>query len=416
MKYSILTLSLAIALSAYSQTQRVVPSNILKWEDSEYILYPNGVLDALMATPAYMLEKNDKGLYPEIFDKVAIITGTYPGINTIFRLTNDFEIPESIEAVGKFYPVCGIRNAFESSTANTILIPDCVSRIEKWSFKDASSIEYLTLPASLNFVGEDSFVGMGGLKTVYCRTLMPPSVEVSDGVNNHIYTVGDNYPVPDNYLGVFGKNAVTVMVPKGSLWFYKQHPCFINVRLVEYNPEWVMPSLKNKETCFKFHRVANFDLALMVGSTSIPSAILNSELQGEDYVMEVSTSNYPYRLTQIGESALRSRNLNSVYLPKTIELIAANAFEDNVLSILKLPSCLKAIGPNAFANCKIEKVVIENRYDNNDLLCAQNAFDNSVENAILYIDLMNPPVDTTALPWSSFKEIRDISEYSSPRD
>lgn len=72
-------------------------------------------------------------------------------------------IPETIEGI----PVTEIVDAFGGSKALvSVSIPNTVTKIGWWAFKDCSSLEAIELPASLTVIGHDAFSVCSSLKSI----------------------------------------------------------------------------------------------------------------------------------------------------------------------------------------------------------------------------------------------------------
>lgn len=409
-RYIFSTIILGACVFTGAAQERIVPSGPLEFDDRTYFFYPNGVLDFGVNAPAFYLESNDNGRFPGALDKVAVLHGSYPGINEVCIL-DDYVVPPFIEAEGEFYPVCAIDGAFALSKSEEIAIPDNISVIGDRSFNGAK-VRTLTLPAALKEIGEDAFSAMSEIKMVYFRSPVPPTVTARDK-NGHIHrlTAFDGPEQWDSYKDVLFAGATpTIYVPKGCAWTYRQHPCFAKKRIVEYTPEYYRPAFTDAPAGV-YGYIGNLELIHLSRSHEI-NVYYPTELKGEGYEMGLSTEENPYTVTVIGDHILAGNEMLSMLtLPLKLKMVCDDAFSTCGCTSIAIPASVSYIGQRAFASMtNLKRVAVATPEDGSPILAAPNAFEGSQENAVLYIDLDTKSVDLTAAPWNAFKEIRDITE------
>lgn len=394
----------------FSVQGKVIPSNTTEIYGETYCFYPNGVLPGKAETPAYRIEANN-GSYPSQIKKVAILCGNRPDVNLI-TLKSDFMVPEFIEADGEVFPVLAIQGAFCYSQSENIAIHDNVSRIEEFSFQNASGIKELTLPAGLNFIGLDSFSGMKSLTTLCFRSYLPPVCEVKDRANQTVAVstatkLGTE--ISEEEAAIFSEG-ITVKVPAGSMWIYRLHPCFANARLMEYQPEYGVPTLPGDTSSgLSFGYVGNGELAL-TASTGGVEIDIPSSIQSEDYQMGISMKENPYEIKYVAGGLCDGRSeVTVVSIPSSVISIGSKAFRRTHTASLSIPSGVHYIGSRAFAdNTSLRRLIITRDEKSPELVCAPDAFEGSTEGVTLYVD--KNLIDVTAAPWNAFTDIRPISD------
>lgn len=71
----------------------------------------------------------------------------------------EFQIPYGTEEIGAY--------AFEDATLNVIIIPETVGVINQWAFAGNHCLESLTLPKSVNIIGQEILIGCYNFTTLY---------------------------------------------------------------------------------------------------------------------------------------------------------------------------------------------------------------------------------------------------------
>lgn len=73
----------------------------------------------------------------------------------------EFEIPYGTEEIGAY--------AFEDANLNVIIIPETVEIINQWAFASNHCLESLTLPKSVNTIGQEILIGCYNFATLYYK-------------------------------------------------------------------------------------------------------------------------------------------------------------------------------------------------------------------------------------------------------
>ncbi len=107
-----------------------------------------------------------------------------------------YTIPNSVTAIGYFtFRDCG--------RLTSITIPNSITEIRNYAFYNCSSLTSVTIPNSVTSIGNEAFYNCVSLKTIYCNAVMPPYL-------------GEN--VFDYYAGRLG---CPIYVPGSSLSRYR---------------------------------------------------------------------------------------------------------------------------------------------------------------------------------------------------
>ncbi len=122
---------------------------------------------------------------------VLIREGAFYGCNKLVKM----DIPVSVKTIDRyaFYLCTGL---------DSISIPDNVISIGASSFELCTGLRILSLPNSDLSIGEKAFNRCTGLKKIYCKTILPPTID-------------------SNTFNDLVKSQCTVFVPEGTLQTYK---------------------------------------------------------------------------------------------------------------------------------------------------------------------------------------------------
>lgn len=403
---------LTINISSYC---KVNPTTSEIIDGKELYYYPTGVIDLGYTTPTYYLEENTNGKYPTPLNKVAVLYGSTTHSNYIETFEN-FRIPEFIEVKGEFYPVCGINGPILSYDMNWN-ISDNITYIGDGAVLSDKDLTSITLPSSLKYIGPIFFSQTKSLSKIYFRSFIPPTCKVVVGDKEIELCVNDNEEDDSLDYGEILLNEENpykhkvIYVPKGAKWLYQQHPCFKNKEIREYVPEY---STLDSKVSTAYGYIGNMEYAV-IGKNTRPLEFYDipSEIEGNGYFWGISQKEHPFYVTVIAGNGFASQECAGVILPNTLRMIGDYAFTNKKIGAnLIIPESVEYIGKQAFANISSLNSIVIKTSSEHDIICSEDAFESTSDNAILYIDLNQSAIDLSVSPWCKFKEVRDISEYN----
>ena len=220
-------------------------------------------------------------------------------------------------------PVCHAQSLYINGTLLTdIILSDTTRTIKNYVFGLNTAIKSLTLPASVESIGEYAFAECSELTTIRCEGTTPPVLG-----RDAFYRAGIKYVyIPEGteslYAGAWGDQYTYISPISGS--FGKD----ITWHLVD-------------------------SVLTISGSGAIPDTI-RKETPWFDYAKSIKTVIIEPGITAIGTYAFGYMdNLESVSLPSTIQQIHGSAFfECEKLKDITLPSGLTYLGSYAFYYCQ----------------------------------------------------------------
>ena len=230
-------------------------------------------------------------------------------------------ISDSVTSIGKY--------AFNSCTAlKSVTIPDSVTSIGGNAFSNCTSLTSVTIPDSVTEIGGWVFSDCTSLIDVYCKATTPPTA--TGGL-------------------MFDDNALDrkIYVPAESVELYKGADRWSNYAdyIVGYNFETgeVVPETPVGP--------ANNEIWYTNGSTTTATAPYKTDFGGATIQSNTYNSNdecwvikFDKDITAIGYEAFKScSNLESVYIPTSVELIDGDAFYN--CSSLKEVYCMPTTPP-----------------------------------------------------------------------
>ena len=152
----------------YKEYEETIPNNVIKYTASQKLAEINGNnngginTDYINANIVSHTFENGVGIITFDQNITEIIDGGYPGKSVgAFAKSNitSIIIPNSVTSIGEF--------AFrESNSLTSITIPNSVTSIGKFAFANCSNLSSVTIPDSMTSIGDDVFTACTSLTSV----------------------------------------------------------------------------------------------------------------------------------------------------------------------------------------------------------------------------------------------------------
>ncbi len=206
------------------------------------------------------------------------------------------------------YPIGNTRTQYE--------IPNGVTSIAKYAFRECNSLENIKIPYSLTSISDYAFYECYSLASV----TIPDNV-TSIGTGAFAYCTSlENITIPDGVIligeGAFVESGITAIVIPDSV-ITIESAAFANCDFLE---NVVLPKNLTRIENYLFHLCSN-----------------------------LKKVNIPENVTYIGEMAFIGTNLDEVALPEILTCIGDYGFYGTTLKKIDIPASVKEIGMNAFA-------------------------------------------------------------------
>lgn len=224
-----------------SQISTITISAFSHCESLETIIIPNGVtaigegaFSGCYALKQITIPNTVKNIYSKAFGQTSIKELILPEGMTIinngaFREMPKLQkivIPSTITEIGD-YAFLGDERLSAINLPNitiikqgsfigcasleSIVLPENITSIEADAFENCINLAQVTFPSTMKYIGSEAFNGCSSLKTIYCNTVIPP-------------TIGFNPFLCSGFFGCGGQimEDATLYVPKGCAETYKK--------------------------------------------------------------------------------------------------------------------------------------------------------------------------------------------------
>ena len=281
-------------------------------------------------------------------------------------------LPEGLTTIGN--------SSFQSSTLKSITLPSTLSSMGTSAFRECKSLTAIALPDGLKDVTEYSFYECSSLKSInlsnYTKT-----IERYAFANTQI----ENVTVP-NSVNVIGNFAFANNTSLKTL-FIDNAPVVIGESAFYRCSSLENVELGNAVRELQFDGRVNYQYGVFESCTSLKKIVLPSSLievgicafrncsklydvQFSNNTQEIKSYAFqncaitqielPSSLISIGTSAFQGSPLSSINFPSNLKTIAREAFRGCMFSEIIIPNSVTIIGQDGFADCKsLKKVKIE---------------------------------------------------------
>ena len=231
------------------------------------------------------------------------------------------------------------------------VIPDSVKYIGQYAYYNCSKLEYLVMGVGVERIEKSAFENCGTLKTVK----LPATLEYL-GDNAFCYTSIAEVELGANVESV-GSNAFTWAQ---SFSVDASNPYLKAVDGVLYTKdgkELIAYPRKRSATSYtildgtKVIRASAFQESANLQSVFIPSSVEHILANAFDGCKSLSSISVGGGLRTIGVYAFRDCHFNSISLPNGVNSISYGAFQNSYLSSFNIPSELEVIFDNTFYGC-----------------------------------------------------------------
>lgn len=264
-------------------------------------------------------------------------------------------IPSTVTYEGKTYSVTSIQaNAFEQSTSvQSVSLPHTLNQIGEDAFRNCSHLAHVSLPPRISRIGAAAFA-----HTALTSLSLPKGLTVLEegllmGCEGLRELILPNSLREIEPLALAGCIALTELrLPAHLEGFYHGGLICPNLNRIDVDP-------RNRNFCSVDGIVFDFEQETLmcypparVGAYTVPEGITALD----EYAFAYSRASHitlPSTLTTIGESAFSGcSQLERISIPTGVEKIEQATFSDcTCLAEVSLPDGLLSIGPLAFSRC-----------------------------------------------------------------
>ncbi len=249
------------------------------------------------------------------------------------QLVTDLVIPDGVTSIGKY--------AFRNYAGLTsVTIPASVTSIGGEAFRTCYSLTSVTIGNGVTSIGEEAFY--------YCLKL----VEVINKSSLNI-TAGS---YDNGYVGCHAKQVITDekdsnIIKQDDYLFYNDNGSYYLLGYKGVETELILPDTVNGKT-YEIYRGAFYDCDSLT-SVTIPDGVTSIGSSAFYNCSSLTSITIPDGVTSIGYSVFEyCDSLTSITIPDSVTSIGDYAFSNcGSLTSITIPDSVTSIGRSAFSNC-----------------------------------------------------------------
>ena len=368
------------------------------------------------------------GIYYRFFGDEAMVTRKYRDFYVGGDYRGDVVIPETVTYDGKTYRVTAIgEKAFYYNDGMTsVTIPQSVTLIEDLAFYDCNGLTEITIPESVTTIGGAAFQSCDNLTSVTVRNRTPISIAYDT-----FYAVYENATlhVPLDCKAAYQaagnwNNFKEIVEPPTTVTIdgIAYDICSVNnnindkrARVVAKTPKYsrfvnipsVIEVYDMKLTVMSIYEMAFFDCRDLT-SVSLPETIQMIGKNAFNNCKGLTSITIPNRVFLLEQGAFMTcTGLTSVTIPESVVHIGIQCFQGctNLWSV-RIPSSVTDIGGYAFADCpNLTSVSVDRK---TPIAISETTFSNR-RNAVLHVPEGCREAYQAANFWKDFKDIVEPS-------
>ena len=264
--------------------------------------------------------------------------------------------------------------AFQNSAITSIDIPNSVVRIEAYAFRWATQLNSITIPNSMEYIGDSVFYSCP-LDTIRMEAMTPPTAGVDPFSSLPVCVIPCGtlaaYEASDwaNYMGEFVEDCVEGQ----QIYYTSTDGNIVTPNVNAFDANIVSNIYENGVGTITFEAPITivgdsaFHECSTLTSITIPNGVTKIKWAFEKCT-SLESVELPDGITTIGDIAFHNcSSLRSIDIPNSVTYIGGWAFGASAIESLIIPTSVTHIGVAAFTDCNsLRSIVVEDsnpKYD-----------------------------------------------------